>query len=63
MTTKKIFAILSLTVLLFAFKGDKLAYQIFDEKGKKSSYDKILKATEKADIIFFGELHNNPINH
>ena len=63
MTIKKLLAGFSIAVLLFAFKGDKLAYQIFDEKGKKSSYDKILKAVDKADIVLFGELHDNPINH
>ena len=63
MTTKKLFAILSIAILMLSFKGDKVAYKVYDVKGKKSSYAKILKQVEKADIIFFGELHNNPINH
>ena len=63
MTTKKLFSILSIALILLSFKSDKLAYKIYNEKGKKSSYEKILKEAEKADIIFFGELHNNPIDH
>jgi uncharacterized iron-regulated protein len=51
-------------VFLFAFcPDDKEAYQVFDDLGKKSSYKKILKKAEEADIILFGELHNNPIIH
>ena len=47
----------------FSFISDKPAYELFNEKGKKTNYKKLLKATEDADIILFGELHNNPINH
>jgi uncharacterized iron-regulated protein len=63
MSTKKLFSIFTIAVVLLSFKGDKEAYAIFDDLGKKLSYDKILKKAEKADIILFGELHNNPINH
>jgi len=46
-----------------AMKGDKLAYQLFDSKGKAVKYKALLKDAGEADIIFFGELHNNPICH
>ncbi|MBW6484448.1 MAG: ChaN family lipoprotein [Vicingaceae bacterium] len=62
MTLKQIFVVL-FVVFSFGFLNDKPAYQLFDEKGKKTSYKKILKEVEGADIILFGELHNNPINH
>ncbi|NRB51835.1 MAG: ChaN family lipoprotein [Saprospiraceae bacterium] len=39
------------------------AYQLFKENGKKVSYGKMLKQIEKADIVLFGEYHNNPICH
>ncbi|MEM6262082.1 MAG: ChaN family lipoprotein [Bacteroidota bacterium] len=42
---------------------DKPAYQLFDGNGKKIKYKKILKLLKEADVIFFGELHNNPIAH
>lgn len=63
MNFTKLLVLLS-AVFLFAFcPDDKEAYQIFDDLGKKSSYKKILKKAEEADIILFGELHNNPIIH
>lgn len=48
---------------LFSFKGDKLAYTIYDAKGKESNYSSLLKDAKSADIILFGELHDNPIVH
>lgn len=54
---------LLLVIILVSFTTHRNAYQIFNKKGKKSSYEKILKEVENADIVFFGELHNNPINH
>jgi uncharacterized iron-regulated protein len=58
--------ILTLTAtlfLLFAFKSDKKAYQIFDDKGKEKHYADILEAAKGADVILFGEFHDNPIDH
>ncbi|AFM05406.1 uncharacterized iron-regulated protein [Bernardetia litoralis DSM 6794] len=46
-----------------SFQTDKPAYQIFDAAGKKSSYKSILEKAQKADIVLFGESHNNPIIH
>ena len=46
---------------LLAMKADKDAYRIFDKKGKKASYAKLFKKATEADVILFGELHNNPI--
>ena len=42
---------------------DKPAYKLFSAKGKKKSYKKLIKEAKKADIILFGEFHNNPISH
>jgi len=39
------------------------AYQIYNFKGKKVRYKKMLKELKKADIVFFGELHDDPIAH
>ncbi len=44
-------------------KNDKPAYRLFDQNGKNASYKDLLKEASKADIVFFGELHNNPICH
>ena len=42
---------------------DKKAYQIFDKKGKKATYEKLLRASEKADVVLFGEYHDNSVVH
>ena len=58
---------LTFSVFLFAtiisVAQDKKAYQIFDKKGKKSSYEKVLKASEKTDVVLFGEIHDNSLVH
>lgn len=40
-----------------------VAYKIYNAKGKKQSFQKLIKGALRADIVFFGELHNNPIAH
>jgi len=60
------FRIVLFVVALFvlsSFKSDKEAYVLYEKEGKKSKYDKMLKQSLDADIILFGELHNNPIAH
>ncbi|MEQ8703635.1 MAG: ChaN family lipoprotein [Phaeodactylibacter sp.] len=42
---------------------DKPAYRIFDKKGNPATFEDLLKDSRKSDIVFFGELHNNPIAH
>lgn len=46
-----------------SFTGEKKAYEIFDSKGTISSYETMLKAAKEADVILFGEFHDNPICH
>ncbi len=48
---------------LLAMKNDKLAFRLFDQNGKSASYKELLKDASDADIVFFGELHDNPICH
>ena len=54
---------LSLLIISSLAAQDKPAYRIFDKKGKPASFEAMLKASKKSDIVFFGELHNNPIAH
>ena len=59
---------LSAILLLLAFTisvsaQDKPAYKVFTGKGKKSDYNDIIKEASKADVVFFGELHDNPVAH
>lgn len=49
--------------LSLAFAADKPAYRIYNSKGKDIPYSKMVRQLEDADIIFFGELHDNPIAH
>lgn len=38
-------------------------YVLFDAKGKKVSHEKLLRSVADADVVLFGELHNNPVAH
>ncbi len=58
------------TLLLFlaaltamAFKSDKPAYMLYDSEGKNVKYEKMIEMISSADVVFFGELHDNPISH
>jgi len=57
-----------LPLLLLLFIGNiqaqkKDAYVIYNSKGKKVSYEKMLKSMSAADIALFGEQHNCAIAH
>ena len=57
---------LLMTGLVFfslAFSQTKPAYMLYNANGKKIAYDKMMKRLKKADMMLFGELHNNPISH
>ncbi len=41
----------------------KPAYLLFDKEGKQVEYDEMLTNLAKADVVLFGEYHNNPICH
>ncbi|NVO19076.1 MAG: ChaN family lipoprotein [Bacteroidetes bacterium] len=60
---KKLLILPLFLIVFVAMKRDKPAYKIFDVKGKTSSYEEMLEDASKADIVFFGELHDNPICH
>ncbi|MCD4736974.1 MAG: ChaN family lipoprotein, partial [Bacteroidales bacterium] len=61
MKTKVLLIVLSLA--LMAMNGDLTPYEIFDNAGEKLQYKALLEEAENADIVFFGEQHNNPICH
>ncbi len=50
-------------VLVTAFRADKPTYQFYTQTGKSTSYEKMLREAAGADVVLFGELHNNPICH
>jgi uncharacterized iron-regulated protein len=55
--------IIGIAIIMLAFSTDKPAYEIFDGNGKKTNYKTMIKALTKAELIFIGEYHNNPISH
>jgi uncharacterized iron-regulated protein len=47
----------------FSFPSNKVAYAIFDKTGSNRSFEYMLKECQAADVVLFGEIHNNPICH
>ena len=60
---KIMFALVGLFIFSGAMAQKNAAYVIYNSKGKKVSYSKMLKTLAKQDIVMFGELHNNAIAH
>jgi uncharacterized iron-regulated protein len=60
---RTLFSLLIVSLTLNLSAQDKPACRIFTGEGKKSDYGDMLKAALKADVVFFGELHDNPIAH
>ena len=56
-------AILACTLALFAAAQNKPAYILYNAKGKKVKYAKMINAIATQDVLFIGELHNNAISH
>jgi uncharacterized iron-regulated protein len=59
----KKFRYLLLLPLLIFIQADFPAYKLFTKEGKKAKFNDLIKDASKADIVFFGELHNNAISH
>lgn len=60
---KKMILLVCIALISFSFKGEKKSHEIFTSNGKAATYDDILNAAKGADIVMFGELHDNPIVH
>ena len=58
---KNILFILSIFLCAEGFSQE--AFAFFTQNGKQTSYMKLLRKSKKADIVLFGEYHNNPIAH
>ena len=56
--------LLALALLLSSFTlSDRPAYRLFAANGQPADYDQMLTALAQADVILFGEQHNDPIAH
>lgn len=59
------------TLIIFTFllaivgvdAQEKVAFELYDQKGKTVKYKKMIKVLSDADMVFFGEYHSNPISH
>lgn len=60
---KKTFVIVAAALTMLSFRADKPAYKLYDQAGKNVKYQKMITAISSADVVFFGELHDNPISH
>jgi len=60
---KKSFLIFFFT-LVFQFSfGQTEPYKIFNSNGKEVTFETLIKESQKNEVVFFGELHNNSITH
>jgi uncharacterized iron-regulated protein len=55
--------LVAIFLVFTAFKSDKPAYYLFNKEGKDVKYEKMLKEAEDADIVLFGEAHDDPVSH
>ncbi|MHC1776180.1 MAG: ChaN family lipoprotein [Lentimicrobium sp.] len=61
---KKILFLFAIAMIsLHSVSQDMPAYRLYNVKGKTVDYDKLVKEASEADIVLFGEQHNNPICH
>ena len=60
---KIIITIIAVVFIQLIFAQQKPAYILYNAKGKKVSYKKMMRQLLAKDILLFGELHNNPIAH
>jgi uncharacterized iron-regulated protein len=50
-------------LLAFAPAGDRPAYRLFSTQGAPADYDQMLSQLAQADVVLFGEQHNDPLAH
>lgn len=62
MKAKAILVIL-ISLIGFSFKYDKPAYILYNNEGKTIKYESMMQELLGADMVFFGELHSDPISH
>src|SRR4249920_1019056 len=60
---KNLLLVLLALCSMSVFAQQKPAYILYNARGKKISYKKMIKQLAKKDIVLFGEFHNNAIAH
>jgi len=60
----KLYSLIAVFIVsAFGQAQDKMPYKLFDKSGKATSYDKLVKAGANAEVVFFGEHHDNSVIH
>ncbi len=60
---KSLLIIILFSMTVISLNAGKNAFQIFEKDGDDSDFEELTEKALEADVILFGELHNNPINH
>jgi uncharacterized iron-regulated protein len=58
-----LFVLSFLIVSAITFAQDKPTYLLYDKTDKTLTYKDLLQKASEADVVLFGETHNNPIAH
>jgi uncharacterized iron-regulated protein len=59
----KHYFLLALFISVIASAQDKQPYQLFTKDGKKTTYKKLVNASADAEVVLFGEHHDNSLVH
>ena len=57
------FFVLCLAFTGLAFTGDRPAYRLFTAAGQPADYDQMMQELAQADVVLFGEQHNDAVTH
>lgn len=63
-TIRILFALATFFLSAITLSSQELkAYQLFDAEGNKTDFNDLVNRSAQAEVVLFGELHNNPISH
>ena len=57
------FFALCLSLASFTLRGDRPAYRLFTAAGQPADFDQMLQELAQADVVLFGEQHNDALAH
>lgn len=60
---RQFFILLIALASINSYSQELKAYQLYNAKGKPVKFGKAAKKMARAQVVLFGELHNNPVDH
>lgn len=60
---KLVVFLLAISCSIHLYSQKKPAYKLYNANGKEVTYKKMIQKMDAADVVLFGEHHNNPIVH